>query len=76
MNTREKILTAVVVLLILTVVGLVGTIIAKTQEVSKYESILDVACNHSPYPQTCKAGLQMIKGVPSENIKSYGNFNF
>lgn len=74
-STREKILAAFVLVAVAWGIGLTVALIAKNQEVAKYEAVMDLACQKMPAQQSkCKMGLEMLLEMDIDKIKSYGSW--
>lgn len=71
MSDKEKTLTAFLVIAALGVVALIGTIIAKEEDIQRYNAILDVACQRYYNPAQCKAGMKALKNMSPDDIRSY-----
>ena len=41
-----------------------------SKEISKYETVLDLSCQASGSYRECKTGMDMIRGMSEEEIKS------
>lgn len=76
MNDREKTLTTLLIIAIISVIGLAGALIAMNQENDKYKAIMDVACQKTYNQKQCEASLDLLMDMSPEKIRAYGSFGF
>lgn len=76
MNDREKTLTTLLVIAIISIIGLAGALITINQENDKYKAIVEVSCQKTLSAPQCKTGMKMLMNMSPEEIKNYGSNGF
>ena len=71
MSDREKTLIAFLVIAIIGVIALIGTVIAKEQDMMRYKAIVEVSCERAYNPAQCKTGIKTLMNMSPEDIKNY-----
>lgn len=72
---EKKYIGAIIGLVIAIVAAIIGLVIMNKQ-IEKYDAIFYVACDYSSSPTTCKEGIEWVKGLSTEQIKSYSLRNY
>lgn len=71
MSDKEKTLIAFLVIAALGVVALIGTIIAKEEDIQRYKAIVEVSCDRTYNTAQCNAGIKTLMHMSPEEIKNY-----
>ncbi len=76
MTNREKKLIAGLIFVVVLLIGALIGLGIMAQEESKYEAILDMACDFSGNSYSCEQGMKMLKGMSAEEIRSFNPYKY
>lgn len=76
MTNREKKLTAGLIFVVVLLIGALIGLGIMAQEESKYEAILDMACDFSGNSYSCEQGMKMLKGMSTEDIRNFNPYRY
>lgn len=66
------VLTALVIILGVTLVGVFIGWNNTLVELDKYKTILEVSCDYAVSPSNCEKGMDMLKNMDAKDIRKWG----